>query len=330
MSRISVYYKNKGVIVAGGAGFVGSAIARLLLRRGAEVTVIDSLSKDCGGNILNLNDIKNEIRFIRADINSSKKALAAIKRCDVLFNCIGMTNHLKSNAEPMKDLEFNAVNHLRLLTLCARHNPAVRIVYLGSRSQYGPAAGKTPVKENKAMNPIDFHSAHKTLGEFYHNLFRHISGLNTVSLRIANVYGPGQDMRGHNPGILNYFVKEALCAGKIVIYGGRDRAKEFVYVDDAAEAAILAGAATRVQGSFNIGGNKILLAQAAETAIKAAGKGSLGLKPFPEKLKKIDTGEILIDSSAANNAFGWKPTTKLSDGLKTTVAYYLKYEKQYF
>jgi nucleoside-diphosphate-sugar epimerase len=322
MLRKLRFYRNKNVIVAGGAGFIGSAIARMLLDCGAKVTVIDSLARNCGGNLFNLEEIKNRIKFIRADIVRSRITARIIKKADVIFNCIGMTSHLKSNAEPLKDMEYNALNHLLLLELCRKHNPAARIVYLGSRGQYG-AAGQNPVRESNAMYPLDFHSAHKTLGEFYHALYRRNFGIWTVTLRMTNVYGPRQDMRGNNPGILNYFVKTALSGGEIVIFGSEKRSKDFIFVEDAANAALLVGTSKEAGGkAFNIGGSRVVLADAARQTILLTGRGKLCLKPFPEKLRKIDTGDILLDSSSARETFGWKPATRLYEGLKATVDFY--------
>lgn len=316
------FYVKKKALVAGGAGFIGSAIARMLLERGASVTVVDSLSKDCGGSPGNLKELRGRITFIRGDAARSLPALKALKKADIIFNCIGMTNHLKSNAEPEKDMGYNALSHLALLELCAKYNPAARIVYLGSRGQYG-AAGKKPVHESAPMHPLDFHSAHKTLGEFYHALYHRNRGIRAVMLRITNVYGPRQDMRGGNPGILNYFVKTCLNGGEIVIFGGRNRTKDFIFVEDAANAALLAGAAGNAAGKvFNVGGNRVNLAEAARKTIGITGRGTLRVKPFPDKLKKIDTGDVLLDSSAARRQLGWRPSTGLVSGLRKTVDFY--------
>ncbi len=330
LDKNSDFYKNKSTLVLGGAGFIGSNLAERLVKVGAKVFIIDALSADCGGKLFNISEIKDKARFFRGDVKNLKTLPYLLKKCEIVFNCMGYTNHLGSLMSPDKDLEYNCINNLRFLQACKTYNPRVKIIYLGTRSQYGRAA-KRQIKENHPMYPLDFHSAHKILGEFYHSLFGTIFNLSTVTLRITNVYGPRQDMRQGNCSIINKFIREIIDGDKVKIFGNGLRVKDFLYIDDAVDALLLIGkhkySATAV---YNLGGEAVKIKEPVKNIIKFLGKGSFDIIPFPKKLKKIDAGDIILDNSKIRKELGWRPRTTLKAGVDNTIRFYLKNKKNYW
>ncbi len=326
-AEVGSYYKNRNVLVLGGAGFIGSNIAVKLVQLKARVFIIDALFPECGGNIFNISHIKRKVHFYHNEASKLSSLPGILKRCDTVFNCMGCTNHLTGLRRPLQDLKYNVVNHLHFLEACLKYNLKLKIIFLGSRSQYGKACSG-PLKESDPMYASDFHGAHKTLGELYHSLYHAHFKLGTVIARITNVYGPRQDMRSGHSSIINGFVRDIMDNKKILIFGNVSRVKDFLYVDDVVKGLLIIGMHADLKlPIYNLGGNPVKLTDVAQKIIKIMHKGESEVVPFPDEIREINVDDIILDSSKIKNELCWQPEIDLDKGLSETIEFYSKQRK---
>ena len=324
-------YKNKNVLVTGGAGFIGSNLAIKLCGLGANVLVVDSLIKDYGGNIFNLEPVKDKINLNIADVRTFPTMLYLVKGQDYIFNLAGQVSHIDSMLDPWEDLEINCKSQLTILEACKKNNKDVKIVYAGTRQQYGKP-NYLPVDEDHIVHPTDVNGINKMAGEWYHILYNNVYGIRASSLRLVNTYGPRQLLKHNRQGFIGWFIKLILEDKKIELFGGGSQLRDFNYVDDVVDSFLIAGADNDSNGNFyNLGGQPpVSLKELVEMMIEIAGSGSFEEIPFPAERKKIDIGDFYSDSSKINSELGWVPEISLEEGLKRTFEYYKKYRNYYF
>lgn len=176
-------------LITGGLGFIGSTLAHRLVAMGAEVTLVDSLIPEYGGNPFNINAIQNRVRINICDVRDPYAMRHLVRNQAFLFNLAGQTSHLDSMADPVTDLEINCKAQLSILEACRVLSPEIRIVYASTRQIYGrPAA--IPVSETHPLQPVDINGIHKAAGEWYHLLYGANHSLSCCVLRLTNTYGP--------------------------------------------------------------------------------------------------------------------------------------------
>ncbi len=328
---MKVAFRNKKVMVTGGLGFIGSNLVHKLVDLGAEVTIVDSLIPECGGNPFNVEDIKKKVRIENVDLREKAKIEDLVKNQDIIFNLAGKVSHIDSVEKPGEDFELNCRAHLFLLEACRKNNPEVKILYAGTRGEYG-RANRLPVDEKCFLRPIDINGLNKMVGEWYHLLYYKIHGMRTASLRLTNTYGPRHLMTHGRQGFLNYFLRLAMDDEEIEIFGDGRQLRDFNYVDDVVEAFLLAATSDRAEGEvFNLGsGRPISLLEVTELLLRITGKGSYKHVPFPEELKAIDIGDYYADFGKIKKTLGWEPTIDLEEGLKRTGDFYKKNKKHYW
>jgi UDP-glucose 4-epimerase len=225
--------------------------------------------------------------------------------------------------DPYTDLEINCRAQLSLLEACRHNNPSVKVVFAGTRQIYG-RADVLPVTETHLVRPTDVNGINKAAGEYYHMMYNNVFGVRTVSLRLTNVYGPRQLIKHNRQGFIGWFIRQAIEDREIQIYGDGGQLRDFVFVDDAADAFLRAGASDACNGQvFNVGGPEaITLRELVELLISVAGTGRYRLIEWPRDKKAIDIGDFHADSSLIARTLGWRPTTALRDGLRQTIEYY--------
>ena len=179
----------KKILITGGLGFIGSNLARRLIEFGNEITIIDSLIAEYGGNLRNLHDVRKEIRVNLSDIRDEFSLKEVIKDKDYLFNLAGQTSHLDSMQNPFIDLDINAKAQLSILEACRKNNPEIRIIYASTRQIYGRPK-YLPVDEKHPRHPVDVNGINKIAGEQYHILYHEVYGIASSVLRLTNTYGP--------------------------------------------------------------------------------------------------------------------------------------------
>jgi len=330
MNNFNDLYKNKKVLITGGLGFIGSNLARRLVNLGAKVTIIDSLIWAYGGNIFNIEDIKDKIKINIGDIRDRYSINHLVKEQDFLFNMAGQVSHIDSMNDPFTDLEINVTSQVSILESCRLNNPEIKIIYPSSRQIYGKPR-YLPVDEKHPVCPTDVNGININAGEWYHILYNNVYGIRATSVRMTNVYGPRQLIKHNRQGFIGWFVRQVVEGNKIQIYGDGGQKRDLNYIDDVCEALLLAGADEKADGQiYNLGSAEIVsLKDLAALLIEITGRGNFELIPWPEEKKKIDIGDYYGDFSKIKKELAWEPRTPLKDGLKATVDYYKKYLDKY-
>jgi UDP-glucose 4-epimerase len=324
------FYRGRAVMITGGLGFIGSNLAHMLVDLGADVLLVDSLIPDYGGNLFNIDGIADRVRVNVADIRQQSTMNYLVRDREVIFNLAGQVSHIDSMRDPYTDLEINCRSQLTVLEACRNHNPAVKVVFAGTRQVYG-RPDTLPVSETHLVRPTDVNGINKAAGEYYHLVYNNVFGVRACSLRLTNVYGPRQLIKHNRQGFVPWFIRLAIEDRTIQIYGDGSQLRDFVYVDDAADAFLRAGADDRCNGEvFNIGGAEPISHRALTgLLIEVAGSGRVEYVDWPSEKKAIDIGNFYADSSKFMRTTGWCPAVRLHDGLRRAVAFYRRHYAQY-
>jgi UDP-glucose 4-epimerase len=206
----------------------------------------------------------------------------------------------------------------------------VKVVYAGTRQVYG-RPDSLPVDERHLVRPTDINGINKAAGEYYHLVYNNVFGVRACSLRLTNVYGPRQLIRHNRQGFIGWFIRTAIEGGTIQIYGDGSQLRDFVYVDDAADAFLRAGANDACNGkAFNVGGMAPISHRDLTTLLLAiAGAGRVVYVDWPADKKAIDIGDFYADSSRFTGATAWRPTVTLEAGLRSTIDFYRQHFSHY-
>jgi len=324
------FYRGRRVMVTGGLGFIGSNLARRLVDLEADVLLVDSLIDDYGGNLFNIDGVADRLRVNVADIRQQSTMNYLVRDREVIFNLAGQVSHIDSMRDPYTDLEINCRSQLTLLEACRNHNAAAKVVFAGTRQVYG-RPDSLPVSEAHLVRPTDINGINKAAGEYYHLVYNNVFGVRACSLRLTNVYGPRQLIKHDRQGFIGWFIRLAIEGQPIQIYGDGSQLRDFVYVDDAADAFLRAGASDAVNGeAFNVGGDvPVSHSQLAAELVRIAGAGRVEYVSWPPDKKVIDIGSFYADSTRFMKATGWKPAVSLADGLTRTVDFYRQHFSRY-
>lgn len=324
-------FAHKNILITGGLGFIGSNLAIRLVELGAEVTLVDSLIPEYGGNLFNIEPIKDRVRVNIADVRDEFSMDYLVQGRDYLFNLAGQTSHLDSMQNPYIDLDINCRAQLSILEACRKHNPRVKIVYASTRQIYGKP-DYLPVDEKHPLHPTDVNGINKMAGEWYHILYNNVYGIRAVSLRLTNTYGPRMRVKDARQTFLGIWIKRVLDSEPIEIWGDGTQIRDFNYVDDVVEAMLLVASSDEANGRiYNLGSDETInLRDLAAKLIALNGGGECRLVPFPPDRKAIDIGDYYSDYRLIRGKLGWKPQVSLDEGLKRTLDYYRRYREQYW
>ena len=324
------FYRDRPVMITGGLGFIGSNLAWRLVELGARVVIVDSLIDDYGGNLFNICGIEDRLRVNIADVRQQTTMNYLVRGQEIIFNLAGQVSHIDSMRDPYTDLEINCRAQLSILEACRTYNPAVKIVYAGTRQVYG-RADSLPVSESHLVRPADVNGINKAAGEYYHLLYNNVFDLRACSLRLTNVYGPRQLIRHNRQGFIGWFIRLAIEDREIQVFGDGSQMRDFVYVDDAADAFLRAGASDACDGDvFNVGGDEpISHRDLVSLLIQAAGTGTVRYVEWPADKKRIDIGSFYSDSTKFRERVGWTPRIELREGLRRTIAFYREHMAEY-
>lgn len=324
------FYRGRKVMITGGLGFIGSNLARLLVDLGAQVLLVDSMIPEYGGNFFNIRGLEGRVRVNVADVRQESTMDYLVRDRAVIFNLAGQVSHIDSMRDPYTDLEINCRSQLSILEACRRYNPGVKVVFAGTRQVYGKP-DFLPVTEAHLVRPTDVNGINKAAGENYHLLYNNVFGIRSCSLRLTNVYGPRQLVKHNRQGFIGWFIRLAVEGGEIQVYGDGSQLRDFVYVDDAADAFLRAGACDECNGDvFNVGGDAPISHRELVTLlITTAGTGSVRFVDWPTEKKAIDIGSFYADSSKFTRAVGWLPRVPLREGLARTIDYYRQHLAHY-
>jgi nucleoside-diphosphate-sugar epimerase len=301
-------------VVTGGAGFIGSHIARALIDNGARVRIIDDLST---GSLQNLDEIGGEAEFINADINDTAALNRAVKDAELVFHEAAIPSVPRSVLQP-RETHDASVNGTFNVLLAARDAGVRRVVYAASSSAYGDQP-ESPKVESMRPDPLSPYAAAKLVGEYYCQVFTRSYNLETVSLRYFNVFGPRQDPSSQYSGVISRFIL-ALEAGKSpTIYGDGEQTRDFTFVANAVKANLLAAQAPNASGRvFNIAnGKSISINDVLETLKRLTGRAEINAEYEPARVG--DVRDSLADLRGASTILGYQPEIGLEEGLRLTL-----------
>ena len=305
-------------LVTGGAGFIGSSIARALLARGDRVRVIDNFSS---GRRENIADMTRDLELLEADILDPAALERAVKGVEVVFHEAAIPSVPKSMAEPLENHEANATGTLRVLH-AARQAGVRRLVYAASSAAYGDAP-ELPKLETMAPAPISPYGASKLAGEYYLQVYAAAFGLETVSLRYFNVFGPRQDPKSEYAAVIPKFITAALAGQIPRIFGDGTQSRDFCHIDNIIEANLKAASAPAAQASgqmFNIAcGVATDLNQVVAVIGDILGR-KVEARHEPERAGDIK--HSYADIAKARARLGYTASVSFAEGLRRTLEWY--------
>ncbi len=330
-AELRAAFAGSRVLITGGAGFIGSSLARRLCELGAEITVVDSLIPEYGGNLRNLHEVAGRVRLNIADVRDEHSMNYLVQGQDYLFNLAGQTSHMDSMRDPYTDLEINCRSQLSILEACRKHNTAIKVIYASTRQIYGKP-DYLPVDERHLLHPTDVNGINKMAGEWYHILYNNVYGISACALRLTNTYGPRMRVKDARQTFLGIWIKRVIDGEPVQVWGDGLQIRDFTYVDDCVEALLLAakepGAAGQV---FNLGSDETInLRDLAALLIELNGAGRFELIPYPADRKPIDIGDYYGDYRLIQGRLGWTPQVRLRDGLARTLAFYRENREHYW
>lgn len=322
-------FHGRRVLITGGLGFIGSSLARRLAGQGIQLTLVDSLVPEYGGNLFNVAGLENQVRINISDVRDEHSFAYLVRDQDYLFNLAGQTSHLDSMLDPYTDMEINCRAQLSILEACRKYNPRLRIVFASTRQLYGKP-DYLPVDEQHLLRPADVNGINKMAGESYHLLYSKVYDLRASVLRLTNTYGPRMRIKDARQTFLGVWVRRLVEGQPFEVWEGAQR-RDFNYVEDVVDALLLAIVSEAARGQvFNLGSAQVVtLSELAQMLIDLNGGGSCAHCAFPPERKRIDIGDYYADFSRIEQALGWRPRVPLREGLARTLAFYREHLKLY-
>jgi nucleoside-diphosphate-sugar epimerase len=301
-------------LVTGGAGFIGSHIAAALMERGVRVRIIDDLST---GYRQNIEEIDGDVDFIQASIGDDKTLRRALSDVELVFHEAAIPSVPRSVERPLETHEA-AANATFSLLLAARDQKVRRLVYAASSSAYGDQP-KLPKREDMRPAPLSPYAVAKLVGEYYCQVFTHVYGLETVSLRYFNVFGPRQDPSSQYSGVISRFMSALLNEQQPVIYGDGEQSRDFTYVSNVVDANLRAAESEKAVGAvINIAnGQRVTLNQLLQVMKSLVGNSSVTARHEPTR--PGDVRDSLADVTQARSLLGYEPQVGLEEGLRLTL-----------
>ncbi len=327
----NISFVGKQVLITGGLGFIGSHLARRLVSSGAIVTLVDSLIPQYGGNLFNIQDIRDRLTVNISDVRDPHAMAYLVKGKDFLFNLAGQTSHMDSMQDPRTDLDINAAAQLSILEACRQHNTGIKLIFASTRQLYGKP-DYLPVDERHPIRPVDVNGINKLAGEWYHLLYNNVYGIRACALRLTNTYGPGMRVKDARQTFLGIWVRNLIEGKPVLIFGDGAQLRDFNYVDDVVEALLEAAMSDKANGEvFNLGSREVInLKELAALMVEMHPSGRFELVPFPPERKAIDIGDYYSDFTKIQDAMGWEPRISLKEGLRKSLDYYSLHHAHYW
>jgi UDP-glucose 4-epimerase len=324
-------FKNKKVLITGGLGFVGSNLSIKLAKSGADVLIVDNMLPRQGGNLFNIEPVKNKVRVNISDIRNRTSMNHLVKGMDYIFHLAGQVNHVDSVKNPLNDLSINVEGTLVIMEALRENNPGAKVIFTGTRGEYGTSL-KLPVSEKHEINPIGIYAITNFAAErivlTYHNLHK----IRSVCLRITNTFGPRHQMNHDEYGVFNWFIRKAIDNDTISIFGDGRILRDYLFIDDLVESLSMVALKDSAYGEvYNIGsGVPVNFIDLANKIISIAGRGKTKYTGFTSERKALEPGDYYADITKIHKAIGWKPKTLLDAGIKKTIKYYKQYKDKYW
>lgn len=258
---------------------------------------------------------------MEGDLRDRQAMASAVAGQHLVFNLAGESGAVRSMEDPWTDLDVNCRGNLSLLEALRTENRDARLVFVGSRLQYGRQS-EQPVGEEQEPDPLCLHAIHKLTVERYLRLYATLYGLHYTIARVTNPYGPGQPEGRTAYGVVNRLIHLALNDRPLTVYGDGTQQRDYIYVDDLVSALVaLADSPVSEGRAYNVGsGTGTPLIEMARAIIGIAGGGRVEHVAWPALAEQIETGDFVADISRIERDLGWRPLVALRDGLERTVA----------
>lgn len=315
-------FEGAKVLITGGLGFIGSNLARRLAGLGADLTLVDSLIPEYGGNLFNIEGFRDQMHVNISDVRDTYSLEPLVRGKDFLFNLAGQTSHLDSMLNPVPDLEINCRAQLSILEACRACNPEIKIIFASTRQIYGRPTC-LPVSETHPLSPVDVNGINKMAAEKYHLLYSDVYGIQATALRLTNTIGPRMRIKDARQTFVGLWVRRLLEQKPIEVWGGK-QLRDFTDVEDAVDAFLLVAASASAKGQvYNLGGSEVVeLADLAKRMVEINGGGEYLVCDFPVDRRAIDIGDYYADFSKIRSELGWVPKRSLGETLGTILGYY--------
>ena len=318
-------YKGKKILITGGTGYIGSSLVRALDPVSSRLVLLLREGRNFDEDWIG----ESRISLVRGDIRVRDTWVRALDGVDYVFHFATHESRYGVKPEPVLDLEVNVLPLLHLLEICRESQPSVKILFSGSENQVG-VAPRIPVNETFDDNPVTIFGIHKLMSEKYLCHYASEFGLQTVTLRLSNVYGPTPRSTSAVQVVLNRIIRNAL-KGKVTIYGDGTFIRDYVFIEDVINAFLSAGSKMEtVSGNhYLIGcgkGHQLVDAVnliADRVVLKTGQQPILEHIPPPMGLSPFDKRNVVADTSCFCSATGWEPRVSLEEGIDRTIDYFL-------
>jgi UDP-glucose 4-epimerase len=318
-------------LITGGLGFIGSNLAIRLAELGARVTLMDAMIPEYGGNLFNIEPVRDRVVVNFGDVCDRLAMNWLVKGQDYVFHLAGQVSHVMSMTDPFPDIEFNIKGTAVVMEAVRRHNPRATVVFTGTRGQYGPAT-QLPVSEAAPTNPKAIYEVSNLTAEKIIQVYHQTHGIPAVLLRLTNTYGPRGQMRHSQYGVVNWFIRQALDGEPIRVFGTGRILRDFLYVDDSVDAILATAACDAAVGEiFNVGRDQPTSFLDVAKALERLCPGcTWHHAPFSPERAAQEPGDFYSDITKIRTAVGWEPRTELDVGLRQTLDYYRAHRDHYW
>ncbi len=324
-------WAGRRALITGGLGFIGSTLAIRLARAGADVTIVDAMIPEYGGNLFNIEPVRDRVRINFGDICDRLMMNWLVRDQDYVFHLAGQVSHVMSLTDPFPDIEFNIKGTAVVMEALRHHNPHAKVVFTGTRGQYGPATD-LPVAETAPTNPKAIYEISNLTAEKIIQVYHQTHGIPAVMLRLTNIYGPRAQMKHSQYGVVNWFVRQALEGEPIRLFGNGRTLRDFLFVEDCVDAILAAADCAAATGEvFNVGRDRpTSFLELARMLERLSPGSSWQFAPFTPERAAQEPGDFYSDITKIRRVVGWEPQTELESGLRATLDYYRRHWDQYW
>jgi UDP-glucose 4-epimerase len=324
-------FASKRVLITGGLGFIGSNLAIRLVQGGAKVTLLDAMIPGHGGNLFNIEPVKDEVAVNFSDIRDENSMNYMVRGQDYIFHLAGQNDHILSQTDPYPDIDINVKGSVVLLEACRKFNPEAKLVYTGTRGEYGSVA-QLPATEDAPINPKGIYELSSLTAQKVFKIYNDNNGIRSVTLRLTNIYGERAQMLHSRFGVANWFIRLALDDQQIQVFGDGTIVRDFVYVENCVDAICACARADEAYGEvLNVGHHMpSSFLELAKTVVEESGTGSWKLAPFTPERAAQEPGDFYSDISKIRRLTGWEPSTSLREGVRRTIDFYRAHKGQYW
>ena len=331
MTDLASLVSGKHVLITGGLGMIGSTLAQKLVPLGAKVTLVDACIDPYGANFFNIENIRSQLTVNIADIRDKEAMKWLVRGQDIIFNLAGQVSHNDSIENPFLDADINYLGHLNVVENMRKFNPHAVVVFSGSRLQFGRIE-YNPVDEKHPLNPRTPYALNKTAAENLYKFYFEMYEIPCVIFRIANPYGPRSQMKHSKYCMINWFLRLAMENKTISIFGEGEQIRDYIYVEDLADALLLAAVTPSCRGeTFNVGsGIGSRFKAMAEIVVGTVGQGKVQSVPWPKDYVNVETGDYVTNIHKLQKAIAWTPRIDLQKGIQQTFEYYQRNQAHYW